>query len=67
MNFPRMEQIDKIKSLKRELPVVNLPTIHEIETVHQSSRINFEIIKTNRNDDSSSEEEEEENVEKIKK
>lgn len=36
----------------RDLPVVTLPSIHAIETVHQSSRINFEIIKTKR--DSSS-------------
>ena len=40
-------------NLPRDLPVLStLPSIHAIETVHQSSRINFEIIKTKR--DSSS-------------
>lgn len=66
MSYSRTDQIDKRRSTTREQPVVTLSSIHEIETVHQSSRINFEVIKTNRNDDSSSDEEEEK-VEKIKK
>lgn len=35
-NFSKKEDI---------LPVI-LPEIHDIETAHQSSRLNFEIIKT---------------------
>ncbi|CAO1431408.1 unnamed protein product [Diamesa hyperborea] len=59
---PEMELFDRRRSSNREVTVVSLPAINEIETVHQSSRINFEIIKTDRAKSSKSNEEKEEKL-----
>ena len=51
-----MDYIERKRASRNEVTVINLPTINEIECVHQNSRINFEIIKNIDDDDSSSKE-----------
>ena len=50
-----MDYFDK-RASRNEVNVINLPTINEVECVHQNSRINFKIIKNINDDDSSSKE-----------